>query len=115
MDPSLAIAVAGVLLGAGGVTALIQARAVNQRTVAQAHRADADAQVTLGSGWQRLVETQRTELNEIRERIAVIERQEEECRTELALLKAGASSPAAVERLVVSLIDQEIEKRERLG
>lgn len=117
----------GALLGAGGVTALVQARAVNRRTLAQAHQVDADAEVTLGGGWQTLVRevraetaaarsetaTVRAEANVLRERLARVEEREQECQSRLALLEAGQAgvSGRAIERVVQRLVTKEIDER----
>ncbi len=113
MDLSGAAIIVGALLGAGGLTALLQARATNARTRAQAHQSDADADVTLGGGWHLMWESLRADNNELRERMAVVETREAECQSRLAQLESGHSSPAAVERMVVAMIDEEIRRRER--
>lgn len=105
------VAIVGALLGAGGVTALLQSRSVNRRTLAEADKSEADAQVTLGTGWQLLVSEQRKELNELRERLAIVERSEEACQQRLAQLEAHAS-PEKIEAKVSSLLDAKIAARE---
>lgn len=110
MDAPLIVLLVGALLGTGGLTAFIQARAVNRRTDAETRKTDVDADVALGDGWQVLWASARSDLNEMRERLALIEGREAECRDRLAALERDAH-PAAVEQLVMSLIDQEIAKR----
>lgn len=117
MDLGAVAVLIGAVLGASGLGAILQARALNRRTTAQANSIDADAQVTLGGGWQVLVGEQRVELNEMRERIAVVEQRAVACE----LREAGyLDRISALERreirgadFVIDLIDKEIERRER--
>jgi hypothetical protein len=125
VDVGWIVALVGALLGAGGLTALLQARATNKRTIAEASKTSAEGEVTLGGGWQTLWQAARddavaarteskaarAETNELRERVAVIEAQEADCRERLLKLESAAH-PAAVESKVVSLIDREITKRQ---
>lgn len=102
MDPATIIAVVGSLLGAGGLAAILKTRAENKKT-------EADAEVTLTGGWKVLWETSRSEVNELRERLAIVEKKEQECNARLAKLETG-SSPE-IEKRVQELIKTEIEKR----
>lgn len=92
--------VIGALLGTGGLAAIFHARAQNRST-------DAQTDVTLGQGWQTLVTEQRREINELRERVRLVEHQEEQCQERLALLEAGRHTKQAEERLA-NLIDQQL-------
>lgn len=108
------VALVGALLGAGGLAALVQARATNRRTIAEAHKVDADAEVTLAGGWKVLVETQRAEINELRERVVLVEQREADCKARLGKLERaiGAGSPGEVEALVAELVKKEIARRD---
>lgn len=101
----------GAIIGAGGIGALLQSRSLNRRTNAEATKMGVDAEVTLGSGWQELWQSARSEINEVRERLAVVENREAECRARLAQLESH-SSPASIERVVASMLATEIAKRE---
>lgn len=107
------VALLGVLLGAGGFAALAQARSVNRRTNAEARGVDATAEVTLGEGWRELVTQQRIEINELRERLALLEERDARCQARLALLESG-ETPAALERRVADLVNVEINRREEV-
>lgn len=96
------------LIGGGGIGAILKTKADNRKTVAEADKVEAEAQVTLGGGWQVMWEAQRKELNELRERVAIVERQEAECREKLARQEGKDASPEAVERLVVAMIDKRL-------
>lgn len=95
------VGVVGALLGAGGLAALVQARSLNRKHVAE-------ADVTLGGGWQTLYLTMREDLSKVRERLAVVEANEEACQRRLAQLEID---PKKVERTVQALIRKELEKR----
>lgn len=96
------IATLGAVLGAGGLAALVQARSLNKKT-------SAEADVTLGGGWQSLYITMREDLSKVRERLAVVEHNEEVCQKKLAALEH--LDPVKTERLVKQLIDRELEAR----
>lgn len=124
---AVVVALIGALFG-GGVVGIVQARAQNRRTTAEAVKVGAEAEVTLGGGWQVLWQSARddavaaraeaaqgrTEMNELRERLAIVEKREEECRDTLARIEHHIR-PENVEKNVVSLIDREIAKREGKG
>lgn len=112
MDFGTFALVAGALLGTGGLAALLQAGAVSRRTAAEAHKVDADAEVTLGGGWKVLVAELRGELNEMRERLSAVEQREAECKARLAKLEAAGGTPEHVERTVARLVKEEIARRE---
>lgn len=95
--------VIGAVLGAGGIGALLRARSENRQN-------NADADVTLGAGWQVLWESARKDTAELRERLAVVEHREEECRVRLAQLESH-SSPASIERVVATMLNAEISRR----
>lgn len=103
MDPSVIIAIVGGLFGAGGIAAILKTRSDNKKT-------DAETELTLTGGWKVLYETSRAEINELRERLAIVERNEQDCKARLAKLEHPTISGDAEKRLV-SLINQEIEKR----
>lgn len=107
MDLPLVI---GAVLGAGGIGALLRARSDNRRTNAEAARTSVEADVTLGGGWKVLWDSARVEINEVRERLAIVEDREAECRARLASLE-HTTSHGTVEQIVVQLLDQEIAKR----
>jgi hypothetical protein len=103
----------GALLGAGGLGALLKSRA-------ESVKIHADAEVTLGGGWQILVGELRVEVNELRERVAVEERRadasevrEALCQDRLADIERRTEhvSEEHVERVVASVIDTELQKR----
>lgn len=112
MDAALIVAAAGALIGVGGITALLQAGAVNRRTLAQAREIDADAEVTLGGGWKRLVAEQRFELNEMRERISQLEEREADCKARLARLETQGTVGKEAEAHLSRLVREELERRE---
>lgn len=102
------------ILGAGGLGALLQTKYINKRTSAQAAKLQAEAEVGLGQGWRLLLAEQRKETNELRERVALLERSEEQCKQELAELKETArQSLVTVEKRVMDLLNVEINKREK--
>lgn len=103
MDPSVIIAIVGGLFGAGGIAAILKTRSDNKKT-------DAETELTLTGGWKILYETSRAEINELRERLAIVERNEQDCKARLAKLEHPTIAGDAEKRLV-SLINQEIEKR----
>lgn len=120
---AVVVALIGAALG-GGIVGIVQARAQNRRTTAEAVKVGAEAEVTLGGGWQVLWQSARDdaaaaraesaqgriETNELRERLAIVEQREQECRDTLARIEHHIS-PENVEKNVVSLIDREIAKR----
>jgi hypothetical protein len=115
------VAAVVALVGAGGVGALLGVRATNRRTNAEAVKTNVEAEVTLGGGWQALwqsaradAEMYRKEVNELRERLVLVEQHDSECQERLAKLEAHAA-PEAIERKVVSLLDSAIERREERG
>ncbi len=97
------VLIIGAILGTGGVVGLLRARSQNRLNNAQ-------ADVTLGEGWNVLVTEYRREINELRERLAVVEKQEAQCRDRLSALESG-SHAAAVEKQLRTAIDKELEKR----
>lgn len=103
MDPAQIVTIIGFLFGAGGIAAILKTRAENKKT-------EAEAELTLTGGWQILYETSRKEVNELRERIVLIEKREEECQTRLAKLERV--SGLDVEKTVQTLIEREVKKRE---
>lgn len=103
MDPAVIIAIVGGLFGAGGIAAILKTRADNKQT-------EANAEMTLTGGWQVLYQQSRQENNELRERIALLEKSDQDCKTRLARLEAGGGID--IEKKVVTLIQAEIEKRE---
>lgn len=106
MDPAVIIAIVGGLFGAGGIAAILKTRADNKKT-------EADAEITLTGGWQVLYETtrkeMRDEINALRERLAVVEKNEQECQRRLSRLETTGG--ADVEEKLLTLIEQEINKR----
>lgn len=102
MDAAAVVGFVGALLGAGGLAALLQAKALNKKTTAE-------ADVTLGSGWKLLWESVKADNNELRERVAVVEAAEEQCRERLNKIE-GVDTPH-MERAVAALIQKEIVKR----
>jgi hypothetical protein len=109
---AVVVATVGALFG-GGIVGIVQARAQNRRTTAE-------AEVTLGGGWQILVSELRAEMNEMRERVAVAEKRasdsetrEAECQDRLAKVeqKQEHVSEEHVERVVVGVIEAELAKR----
>lgn len=113
------IALIVAVLGAGGAGALIQTRAMNRRTNAEAHKVDAETEVTLGAGWAALYAAQQGEIAGMRERVALVEHRaqaaedrEAECLRRLDEIEDHArSSLVEVEAKVLALLDQEITKR----
>lgn len=103
MDPAVIIAIVGGLFGAGGIAAILKARADSKKTAAE-------AEITLTGGWKILYEASRSEVAELRERVAIVEHKEEECQTRLAKLEKV--SGLDVEKTVAALIEREIQKRE---
>ncbi len=107
MDPAVLIAIVGGLFGAGGIAAILKTRADNKKT-------EADAEITLTGGWQVLYETTRKELREeintLRERLAIVEKNEKEC--QLRLAKLERVSGLDVEKTVQNLLEKEIQRRE---
>ncbi len=107
MDPAVIIAIVGGLFGAGGIAAILKTRADNKKT-------EADAEITLTGGWKVLYETQRAEsrmeINELRERLAIVEKTEHEC--QLRLAKLERVSGLDVEKTVQNLIEKHVEKLE---
>ena len=99
----LAIAIVGSLFGAGGIAAILKTRSDNKKT-------EADAEVTLTGGWKVLFETSRAEVNELRERLAIVEKSDQDCKRRLAKLEQH--EVINVERRVSALIEAEIAKRE---
>lgn len=122
------VGVVVALIGAGGIGALLGVRATNRKVNAEALKTTAEAEVTLGGGWQQLYQAARddavasraeshqtrVEINELRERLAVVERHDAECSERLAKLESHAA-PEALERKVVTLLDDAIERREQRG
>lgn len=102
MDPAIIIAIVGGLFGAGGIAAIYKTKADNKKT-------EADAEITLTGGWKILYDTSREEVNELRERVAVVESREKECNARLSRLESAGG--ADIEKTVVGLIGREIEKR----
>lgn len=102
MIAGIVVAAVGALLGAGGLTALLQARSLSRKN-------SAEAEVSLGGGWQALYLTMREDLSKVRERLAVVEAAEATCQERLARLERGR--PAQTERIVKRLIDTELEAR----
>lgn len=98
----LLIGALGTLMGAGGLAAVLKTRSDNRKTVAE-------AEVTLGGGWELMWKSQRDENNELRERVAIIEASEKECHARLARLESKGD--VDIESTVVGLIDKEIAKR----
>lgn len=111
-DAGLIVGIVGALCGAGGLSAWLQAKAINRRTLAQAHSIDADAEVTLGDGWLRLVEQQRVELNEMRERLVLVEEREAECKARLARLETLGAVGKEAETHLSRLVREELDRRE---
>jgi hypothetical protein len=103
MDPAVIIAIVGGLFGAGGIAAILKTRSDNKKT-------EAEAEITLTGGWQILYETTRKEVNELRERLAIVEANERECKARLARLEM-VEDGFDVEKKVAYLIQAEIEKR----
>lgn len=103
MDPAVIIAIVGGLFGAGGIAAILKTRADNKVT-------EANAEMTLTGGWQLLYQESRKEVNELRERIVLLEKREEEC--QMRLTKLERVSGLDVEKTVSALIEREIRKRE---
>jgi hypothetical protein len=66
----------------------------------------AEADVTLGGGWQVLWQSSKTEINELRERLAIVEKAETDCRDRLNKIE-GVDTPH-MERSVRDLIEKEI-------
>lgn len=99
----LVIVIIGALFGAGGIAAILKTRSDNRKT-------EAEADVTLGGGWQVLWNTARVEINELRERLAVVEGNEAICRARLASLEAKSGGDN-IEKALQALIDAEIVKR----
>lgn len=107
------VAIVGALLGAGGITALFQIRALNRKLDAQATQLEAEASVSLGGGWAQMWATQHQDNNELRERLVVVEQAEAECRIRLAELERGQRKTVVeIEARVMKLLDEEIVKRE---
>lgn len=103
------VAPVGALLGAGGITALLKARSENRKV-------DAQAEVTLGGGWHELWKSARSELNELRERLAIVEEKERVCQARLLEIETHArQSIAEVERKVLTLLDKRIATQETPG
>lgn len=96
------IAIIGGLFGAGGIAAILKTRSDNKKT-------EAEAELTLGGGWQVLWQTARTESNELRERLAIVEKSDIDCKSRLASLEAQGSID--VEKTVATLIEEAIVKR----
>lgn len=96
------IAIVGGLFGAGGIAAILKTRSDNKKT-------NADTEITLGGGWQVLWQTSRIEANELRERLAIVEKSDLDCKSRLAKLEELGSFD--VETKVSHLIDAEIKKR----
>lgn len=105
MDPADVVAIFGFLFGAGGIAAILKTRADNKKT-------EADAELTLTGGWRVLYETSRAEVNELRERVALVEENEKKCQTRLAKLERV--SGLDVEKTVQTLIEKEIQKLEEV-
>lgn len=103
MDPAIVIAIVGGLFGAGGIAAIWKTKAENKKT-------EADAEITLTGGWQVLYETSRKEVNELRERVVVLEKREEECQRRLTKLERVSGFD--VEKTVQVLIEKQIKKLE---
>lgn len=103
MDGPTIIAIVGGLFGAGGIASILKTRADNKKT-------SADAEITLTGGWQVLYETSRAEVNELRERVALVERNEHECQQRLAKLERV--SGLDVEKTVQSMIESRIKELE---
>jgi hypothetical protein len=103
MDASVIIAIVGGLFGAGGIASILKTRSDNKKT-------EADAELTLTGGWQILYETSRAEVNELRERVAIVEKQEHEC--QLRLAKLERVSGLDVEKTVQSMIEKRISELE---
>lgn len=119
MDLAPLAAVIVAVLGAGGLGALLQARSLGRRTTAEAAKADAEAQVTLGDGWATLYAAQQSQITNLAERVKVVEHRaqtaedrEAECLRRLDEFEGRArSSLAAVETKVLALLDKEIAAR----
>jgi len=103
MDPAVIIAIVGGLFGAGGIAAILKTRADNKKT-------EAEAEITLTGGWQVLYQESRKEVNELRERVALVEKKEEECQLRLGKLERITGLDG--EKTVAALIETEIRKRE---
>lgn len=111
-SPPLLAAVIAAVLGAGGLGAFLQTKNINRRTSAEALKLSAEADVTLGGGWQTLYSAQRQDTNELRERVAVLEHDEAKCQKELEKLKGQMTvSSLDMEQKVIELLDKEIVKR----
>lgn len=103
MDPAVIIAIVGGLFGAGGIAAILKTRSDNKKT-------DAETELTLTGGWKVLYETSRAEINELRERLALVEKSDQDCKARLAKLENPGNS-VDVEKKLITLINNEIEKR----
>lgn len=111
------VAVIAALISAlfsGGIVAIYTARAQNRQTNAETRKTDVEAEVSLGGGWAQMFETQRRDNNELRERLAIVEHREVECRDRLAAIEQATEhvSQRHVEKVVADLIDQKITERE---
>jgi hypothetical protein len=91
----------------GGLVGILQSRAQNRRTTAEAEKVAAEAEVTISGAWQLLYTEQRKEINELRERLVIVEKSEEACQRRLAQLESHAT-PEKIEAKVSSLIDAKI-------
>lgn len=105
--------VAAVLsaLVSGGLVGIVQTRAQNRRTIAEAVKANAEAEVTLGGGWRILWETAHKDLSEMRERLAVVEANESRCQERLAALERETGGDV-VGTKAAALVDAAIATRE---
>ncbi len=119
MDATIWVAIIGGLFGAGGVVAFLKVSADKRKILSDAKVGEATAEVTLGGGWQALWtatraenDQQRKEINELRERVALVEKREHDCQARLAALEGNKTSHQDVEQVVARLLDQEIIKRE---
>jgi hypothetical protein len=107
MDSATIIAIIGALFGAGGIATILKTKSDNKKT-------EADAEITLTGGWKLLYETSRVEsrqeINELRERLAIVEKDHGECKARLAKLET--SGGVDIEKKLSSLIQDAIRKRE---
>lgn len=104
----LAIVIIGALFGTGGIVAMYKARSDIKKINADSKKIEAEADVTLGGGWKILWETSRLEVNELRERLVIVEKSEENCKARLAKLENLANPD--FEKKVAKLIEEEIKR-----
>jgi len=104
MDPSIIMAIVGGIFGAGGVAAILKTRSDNMKT-------EAETEITLTGGWKLLYESTRAEVNELRERLAIVEKNEQECKARLARLESSDIDEIEVEKKLSYMIQEAIKKR----